>query len=273
MRQLLSMMYTHINITAYISGDGWWLNKEGKNWWNRITSFPCDILYFSKVGEFDLKIAEEWYHIVPGMMVYVPMETEIEYSFNGKGPLEKYYTHFDLMFGENRLTDFFKLPYVTTVSDLERAERLFLELKNFYEQNTFEAGLGANGTLLKLIQCYIQECGGRFFWSTNRMDAAMQEVVRYIQENPGMNITVRELAERTGYSTGHFSKKFKKIFGCTPQAYMSNLKLEHAKNRLIHTEQPISAIAEELGFCDMSHFGNFFKAKTGMFPSYYRKKG
>lgn len=270
MLQLLSNAYLRIYEAAYIRGEGWWL-KNGENWWNRTTRFTCDILYLARMGEFDLRIAGEWHHIRPGMMVYVPMDTELEYYFDGNGPLEKFYTHFDVMLSQHYLRDYFRLPYVTTLQDPEKAAALFAELNRLYAQNTFEAGLAANGLLLQLVQLYLRESGAEFTWNDSHLDGTMGRAVAYIRENAARNITVGELAERAGYSTGHFSKKFKETFGCTPQAYIADLKLEEAKKRLRHTDQPISAIAEELGFCDVSYFGNFFKAKTGVFPSHYRK--
>lgn len=270
MLQLLSNPYLQIYQANYISGDHWWLDPNGKNWWNRTACYSCDILYLCKVGEFDFKIDGKWYRICPGDMVYVPRETPLEYRMEG-AVLEKYFVHFDLFLGGYSPSDFYRIPYVITLKNMEEAERLFSEMNRFYKENGFQGLLAANGLLMQLMQLYLQESGALSLGEDAVPDPAMQKALRYLSTVTNRKVTVREVAERVGYSTGHFSKKFKETFGCTPQIYMSNMKLELAKERLRSTDLPIAKIAQELGFCDASYFGNFFKAKTGVFPSYYRK--
>lgn len=59
----------------------------------------------------------------------------------------------------------------------------------------------------------------------------------------------------------------------TAQEYIHGKLLEKAKALLLHSGQPVNEIAEQLGFAYSNHFTRFFRAKTGMSPSDYRKKG
>ena len=104
-----------------------------------------------------------------------------------------------------------------------------------------------------------------------RSEYSLQIAVQYIHSHLHCPITTTKLAELTGYSTGHFTKNFKKLFHCMPQEYINSVKLERAQKRLRETGIPIPVIAEELGFCDASHFGKFFKAHTGITPAVYRR--
>ena len=100
----------------------------------------------------------------------------------------------------------------------------------------------------------------------------MQSTLQYIGENLHRHLTVAELAQQAGYSTAHFTRNFKKNFGCLPLDYIADQKISHAKKRLRDTEHSVTTIAEELGFNDTGYFGKFFKAKTGVSPLTYRKK-
>ena len=270
MFQLLSNPYLQIYQANYICGDRWWLDPNGKNWWNRKTCYPCDILYLCKVGEFDFKIDGKWYRIRPGDMVYVPKDTPLEYRMEGE-ILEKYYVHFDLFLGGYSVSDFYRIPYVTSLKNTKEVERLFAKMNLFYKESGFQGLLAANGLLMQLMQQCLLESGALSLGEDAVPDPTMQNALRYLSDAAIGKVTVREVADRVGYSTSHFSKKFKETFGCSPQVYISNMKLNLAKERLRSTDQPIAKIAQELGFCDTSYFGNFFKAKTGVFPSYYRK--
>ena len=270
MHQLLCNPYLRIYQANYIGGDRWWKTADGKNWWNRTACYPCDILYLCKVGEFDFKINGIWHRIRPGDLVYVPAETPLEYRMEGE-QLEKYYTHFDLRPGGYSLTEFYRFPYVVSGKDVGEMETLFQKMIAAYGRNDFEGYLAANGLLMQLMQCYIKVSEACYIRSDTVPDPAMQKTLRFLGTVTDRKVTVREAAEHVGYSVGHFSKKFKATFGCSPQEYISNMKLELAKERLRNTDRPIAEIAQELGFYDASYFGNFFKSKTGVFPSTYRK--
>lgn len=76
-----------------------------------------------------------------------------------------------------------------------------------------------------------------------------------------------------GYSEHRLSEIFKEEFGLTPTEYISNKKIEYAKDKLANSNMRIIDIAFDLNFSAMSSFYKFFKKKTGMAPGEYRKRG
>ena len=272
-RQLFSGANAYIHVAEYISGDGWWLDKDGKNWWSRKDHFRYNAIYLPKLGEFDLKIGDTWHHITPGNLVYIPADTELEFFFDGIGPLEKYYIHFDLTFGANQLSNYFKIPYVIPLKNTERIEQLFSDLRRFCADSSAPISqLAANGLLFSLVAEMLWQSDAKFIRMPENLDRQMRATLEYINGHVGDSLSVSELARRVGYSTAYFTKKFKKVFGTTPTEYIANLKIGYAKSWLMEGEMSIHAIAEALGFCDASYFSNFFKSKTGLYPGYYRKK-
>ena len=273
-RQLFSGANVYIYVAEYIAGDSWWLDKDGQNWWNRKDHFHHNAIYLPKVGEFDLKIGYTWHHICPGNLVYIPADSDLEFYFDENGALEKYYIHFDLTFGTNQLSDYFKVPSVVPLSDTERAEELFRDLLRFCADcNTPISQIAANGLLFSLVAELLSQGKALFTHIPQKLDKEMREAVEYIESHYNEPLAVSTLAERVGYSLTYFTKKFKKAFGCTPTDYIANLKISYAKNCLKTGSMPISDIASALGFCDVSYFSNFFKAKTGLCPGYYRNNG
>ena len=204
--------------------------------------------------------------------VYIPAGSDLEYVFDGNGPLEKYYVHFDLTFGITHLSDYFRIPSVIPATEFQRAEMLFRLLCDMCA-DTFApiSQLAANGLLLSLVAELLKQCNAEFTHTPSKLDKEMRESVEYIKHHLGEKLSVSDLAQRVGYSSTYFTKKFKKSFGCTPTDYMANLKISYAKAWLTAGDLPIHAIASALGFCDASYFSNFFKSKTGLFPGHYRK--
>ena len=65
-------------------------------------------------------------------------------------------------------------------------------------------------------------------------------------------------------------KLFHELTGETWLSHTRRLAVEHAQQRLFHTELPITSIAFECGFRDLSTFYRQFKKLSGMSPGEYR---
>ena len=65
---------------------------------------------------------------------------------------------------------------------------------------------------------------------------------------------------------------FKKLYGCTVNEYIINLRLEEAKKILESGENSIADVARLVGYKKAGSFSRMFKRETGMLPREYRKK-
>jgi AraC family transcriptional regulator len=83
-------------------------------------------------------------------------------------------------------------------------------------------------------------------------------------------IDLDRLAEVAMMSKYHFLRTFRRIVGMTPYQYLLGLRLRHAAVRLAMSSEPISAIAFETGFGDLSTFNERFRRQLGTTPSRHR---
>ncbi len=83
--------------------------------------------------------------------------------------------------------------------------------------------------------------------------------------------TVKYLAQEMGYSTNYLSDLLKKETGKNTQDHIHFHLIEKAKSLLLGTAEPVTQIAYALGYEYPGHFSKFFKKKTGMSPTEYRK--
>ena len=60
--------------------------------------------------------------------------------------------------------------------------------------------------------------------------------------------------------------------GITPIAYLNRCRIRQAKELLDRTDRPITDIAMEVGFSDVSHFTRTFHREVGVSPRAYRRK-
>jgi AraC-like DNA-binding protein len=54
--------------------------------------------------------------------------------------------------------------------------------------------------------------------------------------------------------------------------YMDDLLLQRAQQMLLSSEESISRIAEQLGFCDQFYFSRYFRQRLQETPSQYRRR-
>ncbi len=101
-------------------------------------------------------------------------------------------------------------------------------------------------------------------------DKAIQKAACYIKENCHKKITLKDMADISGFSREYFSVAFKKSIGSNFNDYLNNMRIARALHLLTETELPISAISEHCGFEDSNYFSYVFKKIAGVSPTKYR---
>ncbi len=106
----------------------------------------------------------------------------------------------------------------------------------------------------------------------NHESHILTETCKYVQENYGRPISLKELAYNVSLSPSYFLKVFKKEANITPTEYIISIRLANAKQLLLVSDLNMAQIAEMCGFKDASYFSHFFKKRFGITPSEYRSE-
>lgn len=101
--------------------------------------------------------------------------------------------------------------------------------------------------------------------------AQLNDALNYIRIHHMRNLSLDEVAESVHVSPYYLSHLFREKLGVTFVEYVTGVRMEMAKNYLLHTRMPIAAIAEKLGYDDAGYFGKVFRRYTGLTPKMYRK--
>lgn len=100
----------------------------------------------------------------------------------------------------------------------------------------------------------------------------MQEVLHHIFAHYPVPIRNEELARIVHLSVSQFNRKFKELFGVSPQCFVQAVRFRVAKRRLVSSNMALTTIAIETGFYDQSSFCKQFRKLSGLTPKEYRKK-
>ncbi|HET9451963.1 MAG TPA: helix-turn-helix transcriptional regulator [Aggregicoccus sp.] len=82
-------------------------------------------------------------------------------------------------------------------------------------------------------------------------------------------LTLEDTAAQLGLSAFHFLRLFRAVLGVTPHQYLVRARLRHAA-RLLATGAPITVIAYDVGFGDLSNFVRTFHRAAGVSPRAFR---
>ena len=94
---------------------------------------------------------------------------------------------------------------------------------------------------------------------TSGRNTVEKEMVSYIQQNFTGKISLREFGEQFHLSEKYISRYFKEHFHITLSQYVTYLRLEHAKQLLQDTDIPVTDVAMQSGYQNVSYFIRSFQ--------------
>lgn len=155
--------------------------------------------------------------------------------------------------------DFIRIP-------LRRNEAYLREYEAMREQNLLGGGrLRLMSLFYGILHRLSQE-------SAEQKDA-LSRAMAYLEghyTDPCLSNTV--LAEQAGVSEVYMRRLFKEAMGTSPKQYVTELRLQRAKQLLSESNMPVGQVAANCGFSAIYHFSAAFSALTGMTPTAYRRQ-
>jgi AraC-like DNA-binding protein len=107
-------------------------------------------------------------------------------------------------------------------------------------------------------------------WLAALRDRALSTALACMHREPQRNWTVPELAQQACLSRSAFAERFSQTLGEPPLTYLTRHRMRLAARQLGHTAQPVSRIADEVGYASEAAFSQAFKRAHGVSPSQWR---
>ncbi len=156
-----------------------------------------------------------------------------------------------------------------TIHNTGQIEKIFLKLLAEIRSCSDCKQIKLNAYLLDLLSEI-----SRSTYNNSKDKAVLKDkispAVDFLNTSYMNDISLDMLAEKCCMSKSYFINVFKEYTGYPPYEYLTNIRIENAKNLLLNTKVKVSSICCAVGIPDQNYFTKIFKRYTNATPTAYR---
>lgn len=231
------------------------------------------------VNSYSVTVREQTYKMKEGDIIFLPPNVPHTLTAPEKG--ERFILLFDYsifnQFSEKDEIDFyFSVPHLLTINSGSHIYPFVYSSVNRIIQNYFAnekmSEMHIYSELFRTISllCDSEEKGSGEVVSTHsEMYDKFIGVLSYIETNYAEDLTLESVADTTGFSKFHFARLFKQYTNTTFYDYLCSKRILVAK-QLLRKNIPVTDVAFQIGFNNLTSFCRCFKKYTGLSPTQYK---
>ena len=107
-------------------------------------------------------------------------------------------------------------------------------------------------------------------WLMGLRDPVVAAALQAMHERPAQPWTIEGLAREVAVSRATLARRFPALVGATPAAYLTRWRMDLAARQLRDTDQPLDAIARQVGYASEYAFSRAFSRARAVPPGRYR---
>lgn len=102
-------------------------------------------------------------------------------------------------------------------------------------------------------------------------DPQIGRALQALHRDPAFNWTVDDLAHQAGMSRTLFSERIKEVLGVSPITYLTQWRMELAREALVDRHCNVTEVSEKVGYQSLPAFSRAFKKHFGLGPGEVRR--
>ncbi|GLX66909.1 hypothetical protein MU1_12530 [Paenibacillus glycanilyticus] len=247
------------------------------DWANHINSLNHQTIMFVVKGEGELYFSEHTEQIEKDALFLFLPGTTVRMNVNDNKPLLLFWIHFDRYALSHKtkeklefhLDDSFPAQGKLRMAGSNAMRIMGLLMSNAEIETGGRRSLYGQQLLFDLLHDILEDSA---FKDDSESRRRLQATIGYMLHHYQDNVQMSEIAGIGQFHPSYFSQIFKQMMGKTPMAFLTDLRMNKAKELLLTTNNPISDIATSVGYNDAFYFSRRFKEKYGHSPSVFIHK-
>lgn len=217
-------------------------------------------------GAGSLEINGKTFHIEKNGIYFLTPGSNHRYWPDKKNPWTKLFFEVDGDFMKYIL-HVYALEEIYCIPDCYELKKHFEAMRKIYHNSPL-----ANQQAALIFHQFAVDAAKIVYGGETQLPPDMEKLKNTLDHAVEKNFRLTDYAKNNNVSDAHLIRSFRKVFKMTPYEYLMDKKMENAKNLLQYSHLSVKEIADHLAFSDQYYFSNYFKQKTGLAPSEYRKK-
>jgi AraC-like DNA-binding protein/mannose-6-phosphate isomerase-like protein (cupin superfamily) len=245
-------------------------SRYENDWTSFMHSHHFTEIFYIKSGEGHMQIENEQVPITPNSLILIGaciQHTEIS---DPRSPLDYYVLGVDGLLVEADKTGGYSV--ITATSQMPLIRQCFENIHHeMHSKNPGYAEICQHylAILIQLICRKTHISSESFIVQNSSLEC--HKAKRYIETNYREKITLDTLSANCNITKYYLSHKFTELYGKSPMAYLTDVRIYVAKDLLKSTSYSIEEVASATGFSSSSYFTQTFQKNCGMSPQQYRK--
>ncbi len=157
-------------------------------------------------------------------------------------------------------------------SGIREEEARFQELLRLWPTGTVAERVRCLGIMYEIYARLISARVAAYMPQTRRAQLE-QAAALFRSRYADPALSVEAAATELGLSEVHFRRLFKSLYRIGPARFLSEVRVNHAKELLAEQEVPVQEIAARCGYTSAYYFSRAFRKLTGVSPTDYRRGG
>ncbi|HAI11237.1 MAG TPA: hypothetical protein DCM28_05995 [Phycisphaerales bacterium] len=231
-------------------------------------------------GRYEITHSEQTWNIRPGETFVAPSNTplRIVHHLDRYGIMEARWAHLHItLYGSINLLGLYDLPGKLSRKKSEPVSHMLDSLESVASNSSDRVRFE---NLLVCQQCavemalHLMRLGqlGEDRIKRLHQSTELVSVFKEISQHLDRPISIDDLCRWAHLSSSRLHVVFQNATGMSPIRYVLHVRLSHARQRLVYTNQSVSQIAHSLAFASPFHFSRVFKNVVGMSPRQYREQ-
>lgn len=227
------------------------------------------ILHYVIKGNGVIDVDGKKYPFKAGDIFLVPPNIKVAYSADKIDPCEYYWVAYNgLMAAELTIKAGLNTNNIFVITP-KHSEKIHALLKDMNDMTSDYSNVvySSLGNLYVLFSYLISTDDE----AISNEKSHVRKAIEYLELHYQENLKINDLCKLLLLDRTYLYRLFKSQTGLSIKEYLTDLRIEKAKELLISTNQPVHLVSSLVGYANTLSFSNAFKLKEGMTPGSYRR--